>query len=68
MARRQNDLLKPDDIRMPQGPVVDDLPLHILINLEKEKKKDHHFIKSIYWKQKKKTVERIKKLAPLKSI
>lgn len=33
MRRRQNNLLEPDDVWVPQGPVVDDFPLHVLINM-----------------------------------
>lgn len=42
-----NYLLEPNDVRMPERLVIDDLPLHVLINLQrrtqlrKRSKKNH---------------------------
>lgn len=38
-----NYLLEPDNIWMPQGSVVDDFPLNILINLKTRKPKQNSY-------------------------
>jgi hypothetical protein len=35
-ARSRHHLLEPDDVGVPQRPVVDDLPLHVLVDLQHE--------------------------------
>jgi hypothetical protein len=34
VRRGEDDLLEADDVGVAQGAVVDDLPLHVLVNLQ----------------------------------